>query len=88
MTERQIKNALSQCFQHVIQQHLFEQDTEEVRQLIVYEFIDRCAEFGHGIGAESIIRDGELKGVEFIHESGLEGSLMIRVNVEHEESGQ
>ena len=85
MTKGQAKAALGQCFQHVIQKHLFEQDTEEVRQLIVYEFIDRCAEFGHGVGAESIVEDGALKGVEFFHESGLQGTLMIRVSVDYEE---
>ena len=85
MTEGQIKTALRDCFHHVIQKHLFEQDTEEVRQLILYEFIDRCAEFGHGIGAETIIEDGALKGVEFFHESGLQGALMIRVSVDYEE---
>jgi hypothetical protein len=85
MTEEQIKEALSQCFNDVVQEYFFEQDTEENRQLIVYNFIDKCAEFGHGIGAESIVKDGSFKGVEFIHEKGLHGTIMIRVSVEHGE---
>jgi len=64
--------------------YAFEQVIEETRQLILYEFIDRCAEFGHGVGAELLTKEGMLVGLEFIHESGLEGVLTIRISVEHD----
>ena len=81
MTDERVKEALSQCLSEVLNNYLFELDTEESRQLILYEFIDKCAESGHGVEAELVIEDYQLKGVEYIHESGLHGKLSIQLSV-------
>lgn len=86
MTEEATKKALAECFKEVLNKHLFELDIEYNRQLILYEFIDKCAENEHGVEAELIIEDLQLKGVEYIHESGLHGKLMLSIMVNpHEE---
>lgn len=85
MTEEAIKKTLAECFKEVLNKYLFELDTEQNRQLILYEFTDKCAENEHGVEAELIIEDLQLKGVEYIHESGLHGRLMLSILVSPDE---
>ena len=81
MTQKQTHKALADVFYEVIQPLLFEAETEDLRLQIICEFVEKCAELGHGVQAEAIVEYGNLKGVSYIHENGYEGELRIQVEI-------
>lgn len=82
MNRAQIRVELLECFDQVMGRYLFEPDTPETRHNLVCEFVEKCAQSGHGIQAEALDDAEQMRGIRFMHEDGYSGTITIGADIQ------